>query len=78
MAVKTNPSLQEVRKDYKGMDVSFNPRYHIPNWVSGELTADETDGSVTRTNKFSADPDIESRCQPQALAISGVMWFRSS
>ena len=71
MAVKTNPSLQEVRKDYKGMDVSFNPRYHIPNWVSWELTADETDGSVTRTNKFSADPDIESSAETWDYNYSG-------
>lgn len=59
MAVKTNPSASSVEKKYKGMDVSFNPTCHIPNWVSWELTAEETGGEVSRTNKFSSDESVE-------------------
>lgn len=71
MAVRTNPSVKEIAKSYKGMDLSFNPQYHIPNWVSWELTADETDGDVTRTNKFSSDPDIESSAETWDYSYSG-------
>ncbi len=59
MAVVTNPSVPSQFKSYTGMDLSFNSRCHIPNWVSWELTADETTGDVDRTNKFYNDPEIE-------------------
>ena len=59
MAVVTNPSVPSQFKSYTGMDLSFNSRCHIPNWVSWELTADETTGDVGRTNKFYNDPEIE-------------------
>lgn len=58
MEVVTNPSVPSQLKSYTGMDVSFNSKCHIPNWVSWELTADETTGTVTRTNTFYNDPDI--------------------
>lgn len=58
MAVATKPGTQEVNKKYKGMDISFNPKFHIPNWVSWELTADETTGEVTRSNKFNNDESV--------------------
>ena len=58
MAVKTNEKSVSVEKKYKGMDISFNPKYHIPNWVSWELTEEETKGDVNRTNKFSSDEDV--------------------
>ncbi|MDE5668108.1 MAG: DNA/RNA non-specific endonuclease [Duncaniella sp.] len=59
MAVVTNPSVPSQFKSYTGMDLSFNARCHIPNWVSWELTADETTGDVSRTNKFYNDPEID-------------------
>lgn len=71
MAVKTNPALAAVEKKYKGMDLSFNPRCHIPNWVSWELTADETYGDVTRTNKFSCDEDVEGCAETWDYNYSG-------
>lgn len=71
MEVRTNPNLQSVEKKYKGMDISFNPRYHIPNWVSWELTADETDGDVPRANKFCADPDVEGSAETWDYSYSG-------
>ncbi|MCM1077712.1 MAG: DNA/RNA non-specific endonuclease [Bacteroides sp.] len=71
MDVKTNPTLDEIRKSYVGMDISFNPRYHIPNWVSWELLADETDGTVTRSDRFTADPDIETSAETWDYNYSG-------
>ena len=71
MVVKTNPSLKSIEKKYTGMDVSFNPQYHIPNWVSWELTSDETDGEVARTNKFSADSDVEGCAETWDYSYSG-------
>lgn len=71
LAVRTNPALKEIERSYKGMDLSFNPQHHIPNWVAWELTADETDGHVTRTNKFSADPDIPESAETWDYNYSG-------
>lgn len=71
MAVKTAEGVTEVLKKYKGMDLSFNPQCHIPNWVSWELTSDETSGEVTRSNKFSADPDIEGSAETWDYSYSG-------
>ena len=59
MAVVTKPGVPSQLKSYTGMDLSFNSRCHIPNWVSWELTDEETTGEVGRTNKFYNDPDIE-------------------
>lgn len=71
MAVKTNPARKEILRSYKGMDVSFNPDCHIPNWVSWELTADETDGDVSRSNKFMADPDVPQSAETWDYSYSG-------
>lgn len=71
MAVKTNPDADEIFKHYKGMDISFNPRHHIPNWVAWELTATETDGNTARSNKFIADPDIDSSAETWDYSYSG-------
>lgn len=71
MDVKTNPEVKEIRKSYKGMDLSFNPQYHIPNWVSWELTGDETRGEITRSNKFAADPDVEGSAKTWDYNYSG-------
>lgn len=69
--VRTNPALKEIPRKYRGMDLSFNPQYHIPNWVSWELTADETSGEISRTNKFSADPEIPESAETWDYNYSG-------
>lgn len=71
MAVKTNPQMKSVDIKYKGMDVSFNPEHHIPNWVSWELAENETTGDVSRTNKFSSDPDVEGCAESWDYSYSG-------
>lgn len=67
----TNPQLPEVVKQYDGMLISFNPKLHIPNWVAWELTADETEGKVPRTNRFANDPDVEGCPDPWDYSYSG-------
>ena len=57
--VKTAPGVPELRKQYMGMDISFNPQAHIPNWVSWELTDEETQGKTPRSNKFANDPTVD-------------------
>lgn len=69
--VRTNPALKEIPRKYRGMDLSFNPQYHIPNWVAWELTADETSGEISRTNKFSADPEIPESAETWDYNYSG-------
>lgn len=60
MEVVTNPTVPSQFKSYTGMDLSFNAKCHIPNWVSWELTSEETTGEVSRTNTFYNDPEIDS------------------
>lgn len=39
--------------------VSYNADWHLPNWVAYQLTATETEGDLSRTDKFLPDPLIE-------------------
>lgn len=71
LEVKTKAGIPSVLRTYRGMDLSFNPRCHIPNWVAWELTADETFGDVTRTNKFSSDPEVEGCAKTWDYSYSG-------
>lgn len=50
--------VPEIKKEYTGFKVSFNPAHHIPNYVVWELTADEAAGTEPRDNKFKADRDV--------------------
>ena len=45
--------------DYPGFTVNFNKEHHQPNYVVWELTGDETDGPVPRSNKFRPDDNVE-------------------
>lgn len=39
--------------------VSYNPVYHLPNWVAYCLEGNEVDGNFSRTDKFLPDPLVE-------------------
>lgn len=39
--------------------VSYNADWHLPNWVAYQLTATETEGDLSRTDKFLPDPLVE-------------------
>lgn len=43
---------------HTGHTVSYNKDWKIPNWVSYELTIDETIGDEKRNDKFCPDPNI--------------------
>lgn len=59
LEVKTSERTPEVKKSYTGMDISFNPGAHIPNWVAWELTAEETLGTEKRKSNFRPDPGVK-------------------
>ena len=48
--------LQEQIIRHSGYTVSYNKDLKIPNWVSYELTREETKGKEKRGNRFIADP----------------------
>ena len=50
--------LPSISKQYTGFCLSFNPRWHVPNYVAWELTADETEGSTPRKSNFRPDNDM--------------------
>lgn len=71
MEVKCNPGQKDVFINYKGFTVGFNPDMHIPNWVTWELTADETKGNAPRYNSFSSDPRVEGSAEKWDYNYSG-------
>ena len=44
---------------HTGHTVSYNKNWKIPNWVSYELTCEETMGSEKRQDKFTPDPHVK-------------------
>ena len=50
--------LPSIIKQYTGFSLSFNPTWHVPNYVAWELTASETDGATPRKSNFMPDNDI--------------------
>ena len=48
---------------HAGYTVSYNPEWHIPNWVSYELTRDETEGKLDRSDDFEVDPKVKGVCR---------------
>lgn len=50
--------IPEIKIAYTGFNVSFNPAHHLPNYVTWELTAEESAGSIPRDSKFRTDTDI--------------------
>lgn len=56
---------------YHGFTLSYNPQMHVPNWVAWELTADETDGAVSRENKFYCDETVSGCAEPYDYNYSG-------
>lgn len=45
---------------HEGYRLSYNADYKVPNWVFYELTRNELNGGVRRSDKFCPDPDISS------------------
>ena len=56
---------------YIGMDVSFNPEAHLPNWVAWELSGAKAQGSEPRDKSFEADPNVPGCAQPGDYKYSG-------
>lgn len=69
--VVTPASVESVVKQYEGMRLSFNPRYHIPNWVAWELTASEAQGTLPRAKNFMQDESVEGCPGPWEYSNSG-------
>lgn len=56
---------------YTGFDVSFNPSWHVPNYVVWELTAGETLGQEPRSKRFAQDSDVFGCPTPDDYRNSG-------
>lgn len=46
-------------KEYTGFTLSFNRNNHTPNYVAWELLPEETEGQISRSDKFWQDPEID-------------------
>lgn len=56
---------------YTGFDVSFNPAWHVPNYVAWELTNAETLGAEPRRSRFAKDPEVLGCATPDDYRGSG-------
>lgn len=63
--------LPSITKQYTGFCLSFNPVWHVPNYVAWELTASETYGDTPRKSKFKPDNDILGTAQLDDYRKSG-------
>ena len=69
--VSTAPGTAEHIKNYLGMNISFNPQAHEPNWVAWELTREETEGTVDRAKTFLTDESVPGCADPWDYNYSG-------
>lgn len=44
--------------EHTGYTLSFNREHNNPNWVAWELTAEETEGTLQRSDDFFEDPEV--------------------
>ncbi len=51
--------VAETKLFYTGFNVSFNPVWHVPNYVAWELTGEKTHGSVARNSRFAQDCSVD-------------------
>ncbi len=56
--VMTAPRKGQIIR-HTGYTVSYNENLRLPNWVAYELTRQETQGNVQRTDRFIADPQVK-------------------
>ena len=59
-----------------GYVVSYNSDWKIPNWVAYELTKEEVEGAVTRTNTFLRDPQVPYKKSAANSDYSNSGWDR--
>lgn len=71
MQVSMPTEISSTPVSYTGMDLSFNPRMHVPNWVAWELTGEETKGTVSRKDKFENDPNVAGCAEDYDYLYSG-------
>ena len=71
MEVKTPSGLRQQMVEYTGMTVSFNRDTHDPNYVVWELTREEANGTVPRTDNFMADENVPGSALPTDYRNSG-------
>lgn len=70
--VRTSDACKsEFKKQYPGMDISYNSEWHQPNWVAWELTRQETTGPVGRENKFYCDDSVPGCADHYDYSYSG-------
>lgn len=56
--ISMTPQQEQIIR-HTGYTVSYNKELKLPNWVSYELTREETKGKERRSNRFIADPLVK-------------------
>lgn len=71
LKVKTAENVPSQIKDYTGFTLSFNEANRTPNWVAWELLDSETNGNISRSNRFWFDWEIKGCPQKDEYKYSG-------
>lgn len=56
---KTGKGVSDKKIEHKAYSLSYNKDFKVPNWVFYELTREEIEGRLERSNNFQPDPDIK-------------------
>ena len=56
---KVGKNISDKKISHIAYSLSYNKDYRVPNWVFYELTREETEGRLERSNNFQADPEIK-------------------
>jgi endonuclease G len=59
-----------------GYTVSYNSDWKIPNWVAYELTKEEVEGTVPRSDAFLPDPEVSYENSATSYDYSNSGWDR--
>ena len=71
-------SSKDIIIKHPGYTLSFNKKHEQANWVDYELTAEETQKGVERTNRFRPDNAVKSGSTVKQIirvrGMIGVIW----
>lgn len=73
---KVGKGCSDKRIEHKAYSLSYNKDFRVPNWVFYELTRDELEGRLERSNNFQPDPEIKREDAAQLEDYKHSGWDR--
>ena len=73
---RVGKNVSDKKIAHKAYSLSYNKEYRVPNWVFYELTREEIEGDLERSNNFQADPAIKDEDASQLEDYRNSGWDR--